>query len=97
VTVLTSSVYFAVVVLASDVLLHAATGLENWTFVKIPAGNSVLHLLRITKGCTAGIRGARAVLQGMEVPRGAETVVQASGTFGWSGNFIERVTTILVL
>jgi len=47
---------------ASDVLLHAAPSPEDRSLVEIPAGNAVLHFLRATAGCPAGLRSAGAVL-----------------------------------
>lgn len=78
-------------------LLHATASVENWAFVKIPVRDSILHLLRAPERCSAGVRSSRVVFQGMEVPRGAETVVQASWAFGWIGKLVERVAAVLVL
>ena len=82
---------------AANVLLHATSSAENWAFVQIPARDPVLHLLRTAKGCSASVRSARAVLQGMEIPRGTETVVQESWTLGRSSKLVHRVATVLVL
>jgi hypothetical protein len=61
--------------IVTELLLYATARAENWTSVEISTRNLVLHLLRIAERCTAGIRSPRTVLEGMEIPRGAEIVV----------------------
>jgi len=82
---------------AANVLLHATSCAENRTSVQISVRDPVLHLLRTTEGCPASICSARAVRQGMEIPRGTETVVQESRTLRRSSKLVQRVATVLVL
>ena len=48
-------------VTAPHVLLYATAGSEDWTFVKVSAGDIVLHLLRSAKRCSASVLSTRIV------------------------------------
>ena len=89
--------YFLCYFEAADVLLHATSSSENWASVQISARDPVLHLLRTAKRCSAGVRSTRAVLQGMEIPRGTEAVVQESRTSGRVSKLGHWVGAVLVL
>ena len=62
---------------AAYVLLYATASLEDGSFVEIPAWNSVLHLLRFTKGRFTSLRCSGTLLERMEIPRRVEALVQA--------------------
>ena len=59
----------------ANVLLHATSGAENGTLVKIPTGNTLLHILCPAKRRIAGLCSAGAIHEGMEVPRGIQVMV----------------------
>jgi len=73
---------------AADVLLHATSSTENGSPVKIPTGNTVLHLLRPAERCIAGLLSTGAIHEGMEVPCGIQVMVQASnGKFDFGNHW----------
>ena len=53
--------------LASHVLLHATTSIEDGTPRKVSTRDTVLHLLCTSKRCSSSVRCARALHKGMEV------------------------------
>ena len=61
----------------THVLLYEPTRIENRTPIKIYARNSLLRLSCHAEGRSAGLRRTGAVLAAVEVPRGAEALVQA--------------------
>ena len=67
---------------AANVLLHATSSTENGSPVKIPTGNTLLHLLRPAQRRIAGLFCTGAIHEGMEVPRGIQVMVQASDDVG---------------
>ena len=61
----------------THVLLYEPTRIENRTPIKIYARNSLLRLSCHAEGRSAGLRRTGAVFAAVEVPRGAEALVQA--------------------
>ena len=61
----------------THMLLYEPTRIENRTPFKVHHRNSLLRLLRHAEGRSAGLRRTGAVLAAVEVPRGAEALVQA--------------------
>ena len=54
---------------APNVLLHATTSTKDGSSIQVPTRDAFLHILRPPERRATGLRGARIVHKGVEVPR----------------------------